>query len=166
MSKISLNVNGQTHAVDADSETPLLYILRNDLKLNGAKFGCGVGQCGACTVIVDGEAVRSCVTPVGSIKGQKITTLEGLGTEEKPHPVQQAWIEEQAVQCGFCMNGHMMTAKVLLDSNPKPSDAQIREGLSDVLCRCGTYYRVIRAVKRAGELMKPAGPARKEVRKS
>ena len=166
MSKISLNVNGQTHAVDADPETPLLYILRNDLKLNGAKFGCGVGQCGACTVIVDGEAVRSCVTPVGSIKGRQITTLEGLGTAEKPHPVQQAWIEEQAVQCGFCMNGHMMTAKVLLDGNPKPSDAQIREGLSDVLCRCGTYYRVIRAVKRAGELMQPAGPARKEVRKS
>src|SRR5574340_809694 len=162
MSVISLNVNGHSHAVDVDPETPLLYVLRNDLKLNGAKFGCGVGQCGSCTVIIDGEAVRSCITPVGSVKG-KITTLEGLGTAEKPHPIQRAWIEEQAVQCGYCMNGQMMTAKVLLDRNPQPTEAEIREGLSDVLCRCGTYYRVIRAVKRAGELMKSAGTARKEV---
>jgi nicotinate dehydrogenase subunit A len=164
MSVISLNVNGHIHSVDADPETPLLYILRNDLKLNGPKFGCGVGQCGSCTVIVEGEAVRSCITPVGSVKGRTITTLEGLGTAEKPHPIQQAWIEEQAVQCGYCMNGHMMTAKVLLDRNPQPTEAQIREGLSDVLCRCGTYYRVVRAVKRAGDLMKSAGAARKEVR--
>lgn len=166
MSNISLNVNGQNHMVDVDPETPLLYILRNDLQLNGAKFACGVGQCGSCTVIVDGEAVRSCITPVGSVQGRKITTLEGLGTAEKPHPIQQAWIEEQAVQCGFCMNGHMMTAKVLLDSNPQPTDAQIREGLSDVLCRCGTYYRVIGAVKRAADLMKSTGAGQKGGRKS
>jgi aerobic-type carbon monoxide dehydrogenase small subunit (CoxS/CutS family) len=165
MSVISLNVNGHSHSVDVDPETPLLYVLRNDLKLNGAKFGCGVGQCGSCTVIIDGEAVRSCITPVGQVKG-KITTLEGLGTAEKPHPIQRAWIEEQAVQCGYCMNGQMMTAKVLLDHNPQPTEAEIREGLSDVLCRCGTYYRVIRAVKRAGELMKSAGVAQKEVKES
>ncbi len=157
MSVIRLNVNGRIHRVDTDPETPLLYILRNDLKLNGAKFGCGVGQCGACTVIIDGEAVRSCITSVGSVKGRRITTLEGLGTAEKPHPIQRAWIEEQAVQCGYCMNGHIMTAKALLDRHPQPTEAEIREGLSDVLCRCGTYYRIIRAVKRAGDLMKLGG---------
>jgi nicotinate dehydrogenase subunit A len=160
MSTIGLMVNGRTYSVGVDPETPLLYILRNDLKLNGPKFGCGVGQCGACTVIADGEAVRSCVTPVGSFKGARIVTLEGLGTPEKPHPIQQAWVEEQAVQCGFCMNGHIMNAKVLLDRNPNPSEAEIRQGLESVLCRCGTYYRVIRAVKRAGELMRAAGASK------
>ncbi len=162
MSVISLNVNGHSHSVDVDPETPLLYVLRNDLQLNGAKFGCGVGQCGSCTVIVEGEAVRSCVTTVGSVKGRKITTLEGLGTPEKPHPLQKAWIEEQAVQCGYCMNGHIMAAKVLLDRHPQPTEPQIRAGLSDVLCRCGTYYRIIRAVKRAGDLMKSAGAPRQK----
>lgn len=160
MSTIGMMVNGRTYSVDVDPETPLLYILRNDLKLNGPKFGCGVGQCGACTVIADGGAVRSCVTPVGSFKGSRIITLEGLGTPEKPHPIQRAWIEEQAVQCGFCMNGRIMNAKVLLDRNPNPSEAEIRQGLESVLCRCGTYYRVIRAVKRAGELMRAAGAAK------
>ncbi len=156
MSTISLKVNGRTQSVDADPETPLLYVLRNDLKQNGPKFGCGVGQCGSCSVIIEGEAVRSCVTPVGSVKGQSITTLEGLGTPDKPHPIQKAWIEEQAVQCGYCMNGHIMNAKVLLDKNPRPTEAEIRKGLEDVLCRCGTYYRVIRAVKRAAEIMQTA----------
>jgi nicotinate dehydrogenase subunit A len=160
MSTIGLTVNGRTYSVDVDPETPLLYILRNDLNLNGPKFGCGVGQCGACTVIADGEAVRSCVTPVGSFNGSRIMTLEGLGTRELPHPIQQAWIEEQAVQCGFCMNGHIMNAKVLLDRNPNPTEAEIRQGLESVLCRCGTYWRVIRAVKRAGELMRAAGAAK------
>ena len=119
--EIKIRVNGAEHSVRAHADTPLLYILRNDLKLNGAKFGCGIGQCGSCTVIVEGEAVRSCVTSVGSVKGRKIVTLEGLGTPEKPHPIQKAWIEEQAVQCCYCMNGHMLTAKVLLDRNPQPS---------------------------------------------
>ena len=156
MSVIQLTVNGRAQSVDVDPETPLLYILRNDLKLNGPRFGCGLGQCGACTVIADGEAILSCVTPVSSAKGSRITTLEGIGTPEKPHPIQQAWIEEQAVQCGFCMNGQMMTAKALLDRNPNPTEKQIREGLEGVLCRCGTYYRVIRAVKRAAEIMQTA----------
>ncbi len=164
MSVISLKVNGRTHSVDVDPETPLLYVLRNDLKLNGAKFGCGQGHCGACTVIVGGEAVRSCITPVGSVKGE-ITTLEGLGTPEKPHPIQAAWIEEQAVQCGYCMNGHIKNAKVLLDRNPHPTETEIRQGLDDVLCRCGTYYRVIGAVKRAAEMMRQAKSAGKEVPK-
>jgi nicotinate dehydrogenase subunit A len=165
MSVISLKVNGHTYSVDVDPDTPLLYILRNDLKLSGAKFGCGVGECGACTVIIDGEPVRSCVTSVGSVKGGKITTLEGLGTPEKPHPIQQAWIEEQAVQCGYCMSGHIMNAKVLLDRNPDPTEAEIRQGLEDVLCRCGTYYRIIGAVKLAAQKMKAAGAVQKEVHK-
>lgn len=154
MSAISLKVNGRTFSVNADPETPLLYILRNDLKLNGAKFGCGVGQCGACTVIVDGEAVRSCVTSVGSVEGRRITTLEGLGTSKKPHSLQEAWMEEQAMQCGYCTNGHIMNAKILLDRNPRPTEAEIRKGLEDVLCRCGTYYRIIKAVTLAGKKMK------------
>jgi aerobic-type carbon monoxide dehydrogenase small subunit (CoxS/CutS family) len=156
MRGISLKVNGRIYSVEADPETPLFYILRNDLNLNGPKFGCGLGQCGACTVIVEGEAVLSCIRSVGSVEGLQITTLEGLGTPEKPHPIQQAWIEEQAVQCGFCMNGHIMNAKVLLDRIPNPTEAEIRQGLEGVLCRCGTYYRVIRAVKRAGEIMREA----------
>lgn len=156
MSRIDLFVNGRTHRLDVDSHTPLLYVLRNDLNLNGPKFGCGLGQCGACTVIADGEAVLSCVTPVGSFKGSRITTLEGLGTLARPHPLQQAWIEEQAVQCGFCTSGQIMRAKVLLDHNPNPTEPEIRQALQGILCRCGTYYRVIRAVRRAAELMRSA----------
>jgi len=145
-------VNGKTHTVDVDPSTPLLYILRNDLDLQGPRFGCGLGQCGACTVIVNGAAVRSCVTPVSTVKSE-ITTLEGLAKEGRLHPVQQAWIEEQVPQCGFCQNGQIMAAKVLLDKNPNPTDAQIREGMSRVLCRCMTYYRVQAAVKLAAKGM-------------
>ncbi len=163
MSTINLKVNGRSHTVDVEPGTPLLYILRNDLELHGPKFGCGLGQCGACTVIIEGEAVRSCIRPVDSVGASEITTLEGLGTPENPHPVQQAWIDTQAVQCGYCMNGQIMTAKALLDRNPNPTDAEIREGLADVLCRCGTYYRVIQAVKRASEITRAAAGPIKEV---
>lgn len=156
MSRIDLFVNGRTHRVDVDPDTPLLYVLRNDLNLNGPKFGCGLGQCGACTVIAEGEAVLSCMTPVSLFKRSRITTLEGLGTPARPHPIQQAWIEEQAVQCGFCTNGQIMQALVLLDRNPNPTEPEIRQALERVLCRCGAYYRIIRAVKRAGELMRTA----------
>ncbi len=153
MSKITLKVNGRTTTVDVDPAAPLLYILRNDLDLHGPRFGCGLGQCGACTVIVEGEAIRSCITPVSAVEGFEITTLEGLGSPEKPHPVQQAWIDEQAFQCGYCMNGQIMNAKALLDANPHPTDAQIREALQGILCRCGTYYRVQAAVRRAATLI-------------
>jgi nicotinate dehydrogenase subunit A len=149
MARISLQVNGKRRTVDTDPSTPLLYVLRDDLELQGPKFGCGLSQCGACTVIVDGETVRSCGVPVSSVEGKKITTLEGLGTVAKPHPLQQAFVAEQAAQCGFCMNGIIMTAKVLLDRNPHPSDAEIRRALNDNLCRCGSHLRVLRAVKRA-----------------
>jgi len=147
MSTIKLKVNGQTQTLDVDASTPLLYVLRNDLGLQGPHFGCGLGQCGACTVIINGAAVRSCVLPVSSVKGD-ITTLEGLATEGRLHPVQRAWIDEQVPQCGFCQNGQIMTAKVLLDRNPNPTDAQIREGMARTLCRCMTYYRVQAAIKR------------------
>lgn len=163
MSTVNLKVNGRSHTVDVEPGTPLLYILRNDLELHGPKFGCGLGQCGACTVMIEGEAVRSCIRPVESVGAAEITTLEGLGTPENPHPVQQAWIETQAVQCGYCMNGQIMTAKALLDRNPSPTEAEIREGLADVLCRCGTYYRVIQAVKRASEVTRAAATPIKEV---
>ncbi len=163
MSTVNLKVNGRSHTVDVEPGTPLLYILRNDLELYGPKFGCGLGQCGACTVMIEGEAVRSCIRPVESVGASEITTLEGLGTPENPHPVQQAWIDTQAVQCGYCMNGQIMTAKALLDRNPNPTDAEIREGLADVLCRCGTYYRVIQAVKRASEITRAAAGPIKEV---
>ena len=154
MAKLSLRVNGKTHVVDVDPEMPLLYALRNDLELNGPKFGCGLAQCGACTVIIDGNAIRSCVTPVGSAQNKPITTLEGLGTTKKMHKIQQAFVDEQAVQCGYCINGMIMTTKALLDKNPKPSDAQIKEALSGNLCRCGTHLRIVRAVKRAsGQLV-------------
>ena len=156
MSTITLKVNGRTQTVNVDPAAPLLYILRNDLDLHGPRFGCGLGQCGACTVIVAGKAIRSCITPVSSVKGSEITTLEGLGTPEKPHPVQQAWIDEQAFQCGYCMNGQIMNAKALLDRNPHPTDAQIRAALQSVLCRCGTYYRVQAAVRRAVSLLASA----------
>ena len=146
---ISLKVNGATRSVPAEPDTPLLYVLRNDLELNGAKFGCGMAQCGACTVVIDGQAVRSCVTPIGSLANAEITTLEGLGTVDKPHPLQRAFIEEQAAQCGYCINGMIMSAKALLDRNPKPSEADVRQTLAANLCRCGTHNRIVRAVLRA-----------------
>ncbi len=154
MSTINLRVNGKTHTLDLDPGTPLLYVLRNDLDLHGPRFGCGLGQCGACTVLVKGEAVRSCIRPVSSVQGAEITTLEGLGENGVLHPIQQAWIEEQVPQCGFCQNGQIMTAKVLLDRNPNPTDAEIREGMDRTLCRCMTYYRVQAAVKRAASEMR------------
>ena len=147
MASISLKVNGRDHAVDVDPETPLLYVLGDELQLRGPKFGCGLAQCGACTVIIQGRAVRSCVMPVSSVKGREITTLEGIGTPEKPHAIQQAFIDEGAAQCGFCLSGVILTAKALLDENPKASDEQIRQALSNVLCRCFTHARMIRAVK-------------------
>jgi len=153
MSAITLKVNGRTHSLDLDPATPLLYALSDDLELRGPKFGCGLGQCGACTVIVKGQAIRSCITPVRSVEGAEITTLEGLGTIEKPHPLQKAFIEEQAAQCGFCLNGVILTAKALLDKNPKASEAEIQQGLSAVLCRCFTNVRMLRAIKRAGQEM-------------
>ena len=151
MSNVTLKVNGGAHTVDIDPSTPLLYILRNDLGLQGPRFGCGLGQCGACTVIINGAAVRSCITPLSGVKGE-ITTLEGLAKDGKLHPVQQAWIDEQVPQCGFCQNGQIMTAKVLLDRNPNPTDAQIREGMARTLCRCMTYYRIQAAIKRAASV--------------
>ena len=148
MSTITLNVNGGTHTLDVDPTTPLLYVLSDDLELRGPKFGCGLAQCGACTVIVDGRATRSCVTPVNAIGGSKVTTLEGLGTIEKPHPIQQAFIDEQAAQCGFCVNGVIMSATALLDRNPRATDAQIQQALSGVLCRCFGQLRMLRAIRR------------------
>jgi nicotinate dehydrogenase subunit A len=148
MSVISLTVNGRMHTVDVDLATPLLYVLSDDLELRGPKFGCGLGQCGACTVIVNGEAMRSCVTPVEKVAGSAITTLEGLGSIENPHPIQQAFIDEQAMQCGFCVNGVIMTAKALIDRTPNATDAQIREAMSTVLCRCGAHVRMVAAIRR------------------
>jgi nicotinate dehydrogenase subunit A len=149
MARIRLQVNGKSQAVDTDPTTPLLYVLRDDLELKGPRFGCGLGQCGACTVEMDGKAVRSCTIPVSAAANRKITTLEGLGSTSHPHPLQAAFIEEQAAQCGYCMNGMIMTAKVLLDKNPHPSDEDIKRALEGNLCRCGSHLRVIRAVKRA-----------------
>jgi nicotinate dehydrogenase subunit A len=149
MARIPLKVNGKTSVVEADPQTPLLYVLRNDLELNGPKFGCGLAQCGACTVIMDGNAIRSCVTPVKTASNRSVITLEGLGSTKKLHPVQKAFIDEQAAQCGYCINGMIMTAKALLDKNPRPTDSQIREALAGNLCRCGTHIRILRAVKRA-----------------
>lgn len=148
MSNITLKANGTTHTVDVEPSTPLLYVLRNDLDLHGPRFGCGLGQCGACTVIIKGEAVRSCVRPVSSVAGAEIITLEGLAANGRLHPLQQAWIDEQVPQCGFCQNGQILTAKVLLDRKPDPTDAEIREAMSRTLCRCMTYYRVQAAIKR------------------
>jgi nicotinate dehydrogenase subunit A len=145
---ITLKVNGRSHALDLDPATPLLYALSDDLQLNGPKFGCGLGQCGACTVIVKGQAVRSCVTTVKSVEGDDITTLEGLGTPDKPHPIQQAFVNEQAAQCGFCLNGVIMTAKAFLDRNPKATEAEIQQAMSGVLCRCFTNVRMLRAIQR------------------
>jgi nicotinate dehydrogenase subunit A len=150
---ITLNVNGHDQAVDAEPDTPLLYVLRNDLELNAAKYGCGLGQCGACTVIVDGKAIFSCLTPVAVLEGKKIRTVESLGTADKPGPMQQAFIENQAAQCGYCIAGMMMRAQALLEKNPEASDTEIRTALEPNLCRCGTHMRILKAVKRAGELM-------------
>ena len=148
MSIIKLTVNGRAETVDVDPATPLLYVLSDDLALRGPKFGCGLGQCGACTVIAGGRAIRSCVTPVSTLNGAAITTLEGLGTPEKPHPIQQAFIDEQAAQCGFCLNGVILTAKAFIDRNPKAGDAEIQQALSGVLCRCFTHTRMLRAIRR------------------
>ncbi len=149
--RISLNVNGKSHTVEADPDMPLLYALRNDLGLSNPHFGCGLAQCGACTVHVDGEAVRSCVTPVSSVKGAKVTTLAGLGTEDKPHPLQKAFVDEQVPQCGYCLNGWIMTAAAYLKKNPHPNDKQIRESLVGLKCRCGTHMGIIRAIKRVAK---------------
>jgi len=148
MSAITLKVNGVAHTLDLDPSTPLLYALSDDLELRGPKFGCGLGQCGACTVIVKGQAIRSCITPVEAVAGSEITTLEGLGTPEKPHPIQQAFIDEQAAQCGFCLNAVIMNAKAFVDKNPKATDEQVEQALSNVLCRCFTHVRMLRAIKR------------------
>ncbi|MFM0737461.1 (2Fe-2S)-binding protein [Paraburkholderia xenovorans] len=150
---LTLNVNGATHKVSADADAPLLYLLRNDLALNGPKFGCGLGECGACTVLLDGMPTRSCVTTAKVALGREITTLEGLGSRAALHPVQQAFIEEQAAQCGYCLNGMIMTAKALLDRDPHPGDETIRRELSRNLCRCGTHVEIVRAVQRAAQLL-------------
>jgi nicotinate dehydrogenase subunit A len=145
---VSLRVNGRTHALTVEPDTPLLFVLRNDLKLNGPKFGCGQGQCGACMVIIDGRAVRSCVTAVNDARDGEIVTLEGLGSRDNPHPLQRAFIEEQAAQCGYCLNGMIMQAKAFLDQAAKPSAAEIKAALADNLCRCGTHVQIVRAVQR------------------
>jgi nicotinate dehydrogenase subunit A len=154
MSNITLNVNGRSHTVDVDPATPLLYVLSDDLGLRGPKFGCGLGQCGACTVIFDGQAVRSCVTPVRTVGSAAVTTLEGLGTPEKPHPLQQAFITDQAAQCGFCLSGVILTAKATLDRNPRATDADLRQALDGVLCRCFTHVRMIKAIRRYADGMR------------
>ena len=151
MSAISLNVNGRAHTVDVDPTTPLLYVLSDDLGLRGPKFGCGLGQCGACAVIVRGRAVRSCVTPISAVANADVTTLEGLGSVERPHPIQQAFIDEQAAQCGFCLSAVILTAKAYLDQNPKASDGDIQQAMSTVLCRCFANARMLRAIKRYQE---------------
>ena len=154
MAKITLRVNGKNQTIDAEPDMPLLYALRNDRQLNGPKFGCGMAQCGACTVVLDGNAIRSCVTPLSTVQNKSVITLEGLGSTKKMHKIQQAFVDEQAVQCGYCINGMIMTTKALLDKNPKPSDSQIKEALAGNLCRCGTHIRILRAVKRAsGQLV-------------
>ena len=155
MSSINLTVNGHAHAVDVDPATPLLYVLSDDLQLRGPKFGCGLGQCGACTVIANGRTIRSCVTPIGTVKGAEITTLEGLGSVDRPHPIQQAFIDEQAAQCGFCLSGVILEAKALVDSNPNPSDRDIQQALSNVLCRCFVHTRMLRALKRYAREKRP-----------
>ncbi len=150
---LTLKVNGKSHSVPAEPDTPLLYVLRNDLALNAAKFGCGLAQCGACTVLIDGRAARSCVTAAGSVRGAEITTLEGIGTTDKLHVLQRAFIDEQAAQCGYCIAGMIMSAKDLLDRKPRPNEQDVREALAGNLCRCGTHARIIRAVLRAADAM-------------
>lgn len=149
MAELTLHVNGQAHRLDIDPKTPLIYALRNDLGLKGAQLGCGLEQCGACLVLVDGTAEFSCSTPVGSFEGRQITTIEGIGTPDQLHPIQQAFIDERAAQCGYCIPGMIVATKALLDQNPDPSDPEIRQALSDNLCRCGTHASIIKAVKRA-----------------
>jgi nicotinate dehydrogenase subunit A len=148
MAAISLKVNGRLHTVDVDPESPLLYVLSDELQLRGPKFGCGLAQCGACTVLVQGQVRRSCVLPVGAVKQEEVTTLEGLGTPDKPHPIQQAFIDEGAAQCGFCLSGVILTAKNLVDENPKASDEEIREAMGGIVCRCFAHARMMRAIKR------------------
>ena len=156
---ITLKVNGTEQSIDSDPDAPLLYVLRNDLKLNGAKFGCGLGQCGSCTVMVDGKAVLSCVTPVMVLEGRQVTTVEGLGTIDKPGPMQQAFIAEQSAQCGYCIPGVMMRAQALLQANPNANDQDIRQALEFNLCRCGTHMRILRAIHHARDLMQQADAA-------
>src|SRR6187401_891958 len=156
MAAINLLVNGKRHTVEVEPSTPLLYVLRNDLDLAGPRFGCGLGQCGACTVLIGGDAVRSCVRPVSQAQNVEITTLEGLSKGGQLHPIQQAWIDEQVPACGFCQNGQILTAKALLDKNPTPTDAQIRQGMANTLCRCMTYYRINAAIKRASKTISTA----------
>jgi aerobic-type carbon monoxide dehydrogenase small subunit (CoxS/CutS family) len=153
MARITLDVNGSAHTIDADPDMPLLYALRNDLNLNNPHFGCGLAQCGACTVHIDGQAVRSCVTPVSAVGAGKVVTLAGLGTPEKPHPIQKAYVEEEVPQCGYCINGWIMTAAALLNRNKKPTDAEIKSALTGLKCRCGTHMGIMRAVKRASQMM-------------
>ena len=153
MARINLDVNGKVHSIDADPDMPLLYALRNDIGLNNPHFGCGLAQCGACTVHIDGQAVRSCVTPVSAVGASKVVTLAGLGTPEKPHPIQKAYVEEQVPQCGYCINGWIMAAAELLNGNKKPTDAQIKDALTGLKCRCGTHMSILRAVKRASAMM-------------
>src|SRR5262245_52395921 len=163
MASFTLRVNGETRTVSVEPDTPLLYVLRNDLELNGPKFGCGLAQCGACTVLVDGKPIRSCVTPVLAARG-RISTIEGLGTVDRPHPLQRAFIEEQACQCGFCGNGMVMSAKALLDRNPRPSDLEIKQALNGHLCRCASHNRIVRAVRRAAQELHADEPGREEAR--
>lgn len=151
--QVSITVNGRRHRVQATPKTPLLYVLRNELKLQGPRFGCGLSQCGACTVHVNGAAVRSCIVPVESVAGKKVVTLEGLGSSSKPHPIQQAFAAEDAAQCGFCINGMIMQSLVFLKHNPRPTEAQIKKALNGNICRCGTHYRIVKAVQRAAKTM-------------
>jgi nicotinate dehydrogenase subunit A len=154
VSHISLKINGQSHAIDVEPDCPLLYVLRDNLALNNPRFGCGLGQCGACTVLVDNRAVRSCMLPVSAVAGKEIVTLEGLGAQGGPHPVQKAFIAEQAFQCGYCLNGWVLTAKALLDNNPNPTDEQMRGAFESLVCRCGSHVRIFAAVRRAADEMK------------
>ena len=153
MARISFSVNGEQQRVDVDPDMPLLYALRDDLENTNPHFGCGLGQCGACTVHIDGQPTRSCVTPVSQAEGREITTLDGLGTEENPHPIQTAYVEEEVPQCGYCLSGWVMTAAAFLRDNPNPTDPQIREAFADLKCRCGTHMAILRAVKRAAANM-------------
>jgi nicotinate dehydrogenase subunit A len=153
MARINLNVNGTVHTIDADPDMPLLYALRNDIGLSNPHFGCGLAQCGACTVHLDGQAIRSCVTPVSAVGAGKVITLAGLGTQEKPHPVQKAFVDEQVPQCGYCINGWIMTAAAFLNQKKKPTDAEIKNALTGLKCRCGTHMAILRAVHRAAEMM-------------
>jgi nicotinate dehydrogenase subunit A len=153
MAKITLNVDGKSHTIDADPDMPLLYALRDDLKMNNPRFGCGLAQCGACTVHLNGQPIRSCVTPVSSVADAKVVTMAGLGTPEKPHPIQAAYVEEQVPQCGYCINGWVMTAAALLNDKKKPTDDEIKQALTGLKCRCGTHVNIMRAVRRAAEMM-------------